>query len=175
MTLRKKNIPIETKKMLKLVVIVTLGIFFITGCDSGGSSDGNGEGVEITAKSIGLEGTWESDCRKLDIGIPQYRRLDLKAYGSEMGFGFTDYSNESCTLKHNSSLPKYSFTLHEPITTPEGLTAYPLEASNKSTQKISKYLIVVQGDKLFWTFAAHNSNEYPSGLSGSTREFLRVK
>lgn len=173
MTLYKKDIRIETKKMLNLLMAITLGLSFLTGCDSGGSSGSNGEDAEITAKSLGLEGKWESDCREQ----PRHEseKLKLEFSGSEMDFGFTNYSNDSCTLERYTTHPKYTITFQKPITTSEGLTAYPLEAVGKTIDKTAKYLLVVQGEKLLWTYAAHDSNDYPTGLDGATREFFRVQ
>jgi hypothetical protein len=77
-----------------------------------------------------------------------------------MDYGFTTYSDNSCSQKKGPYINKYSFTLQAPVTTTEGLTAHPLESVRNQDQKTSKDLVVVQGDKLIWAVNL-DGNNYP--------------
>ncbi len=144
----------------------------LTACDKGSYDDlptstGNypltgvpPESGELLDQDIGLEGRWETYCegrRKtiFDIKGSEVKKIKLHRYddvictqpsGTEQGF-------------------TYTFILKPPITTPSGLTAYPIELFVDPAYHHDKDLIVLHENTLFWQEQLSEDPNYPVDIN----------
>jgi hypothetical protein len=104
------------------------------------------EGGELLDQNIGLDGRWETYCE----GKSKYIFIIKGSTIKKIGTGFKD---DICTQPRDPANVETGFTstytLKPPITTPSGLTAYPIEL--RITSRVSsRDLFVLHENKLYW-------------------------
>jgi hypothetical protein len=163
----------------------------LTACDKGSYDDlpentGNNntltgippESGELLDQNIGLDGRWETYCERKHKYIFEIKGSEVKK------IHFADFEDGTCTQPRNPETVErgftYTFTLKPPITTPSGLTAYPIDLVEG---KVSfKDLIVLHENKLYWQEQNDLSQDYPvdidipeKGGFNKYHEFHRVE
>jgi len=166
--------------ILKPIIVLNLCIFLVA-CDKGGFdlptntgkypvTGGNPPDGELIDPNIGLDGRWETYCEVRVKYIYEIKGTTLK---EEM----KRFSGYDCTPEGEDSsyVIEDTFTLKAPLTTPSGLTAYPV-VHYMSIPRPKKDLIVLHGDTLYWQKNAPTDDSHPADINLSTRlEFHRIK
>jgi len=165
----------------------------LTACDKGSYDDlpestGNNntltgvlpERGELLDQNIGLDGRWETYCERKHKYIFEIKGSEVKK------IHFADFEDGTCTQPRNPETVErgftYTFTLKPPITTPSGLTAYPIDLVIDDVQFTDKDLIVMHENTLFWQESRARAPSYPvdidipeEGVFNKSHEFHRVE
>ena len=161
MNSKQKRTRTLTKNIFKPIAIVVLIITLIA-CDSSDES--------VSAQSIGFEGKWESYCDSTSALDNSKRSLEVN--GANMKERVIYYSELSCTGGEETKIYSSTFNLKASVTTPSGLTAYPMDKVD-SKGFTSKQLIVIQGSTLYVEWLGIEN--YPDDISSLAHVYRRTK